>query len=162
VFFTLMGTSLKACGIDPGTAQTALVVWDGKAVLDKRLVPNLDVIDYLATTSCRIVACEHMQCYGMAVGKEVYETCYWIGRYWQVCDLMDLEWQRVYRSEIKSYWCHSAKANDSNVRAAVIDRLGAPGKKKTPGVTYGIAKDLWSALAIAVRAYDLKTGVKVA
>lgn len=154
-----MDTSLKVCGIDPGTEQTALVIWNGKAVLDKRLIPNQNVIDYLATVSCAAVACEHMQCYGMAVGKEVFETCYWIGKYWEVCDLMGLEWQRVYRSDVKSYWCHSPRASDSNVHAAIVDRLGAPGRKKTPGVTYGITKDLWSALAIAVRTHDLKTGV---
>ncbi len=152
-----MHKPLQVCGIDPGTVQTALVLWNGAAVLDKLIIPNQNVIDYLTTADCAVVACEHLQCYGMAVGKEVFETGYWIGRYWQVCELMGFEWQRVYRSDVKAYWCHSPKANDSNVRAAVIDTLGAPGKKKTPGVTYGISKDLWSALAIAVRAHALKT-----
>lgn len=153
--------NLCVCGIDPGTAQTALATWDGKSVLDKRIIPNQEVIDYLTNLTCSAVACEHLQCYGMSVGKEVFETGYWLGRYWQTCEIMGLEWQRVYRSDIKSYWCHSPKANDASVRTAVIDRLGAPGTKKAPGVTYGITKDLWSALAIAVRAHDLKTGLKV-
>src|SRR5271157_2072839 len=150
---------LKVCGLDPGTLQTAVVVWNGTTILDHQIIPNIKVIDYLTHTDCPVVACEHLQCYGMAVGKEVFETGYWIGRYWQVCDLMEIDWQRVFRSEIKAYWCHSLKAADSNIRAAIIDRLGKPGTKKAPGITYDIHKDLWSALAIAVRAHDLKISV---
>ena len=153
-----MPSSLTVLGIDPGTTQSALVAWNGSAVTDKQLIPNIQARNYLASTNCTTVACEHLQCYGMSVGKEVFETGYWIGRFWEVCDIMGFEWQRVYRSEIKSYWCHSAKANDSSIRTAIIDRLGPPGRKKTPGITYGISKDLWSALAIAVRTHDLKTG----
>lgn len=149
---------LKVCGLDPGTVQTALVVWDGLAILDRRIIPNQEVIACLAESEWPVVSCEHMECHGMSVGKETFETAYWIGRYWQVCEIMDIEWMRVVRSQIKSYWCHSQKATDSNVRTAVIDRLGPPGKKKQPGVTYGVAKDMWSALAIAVRCHDLKTG----
>lgn len=149
---------LKVCGVDPGTTKTAVVVWNGQAILDRRIIPNLDVIKYLADAGCQVVCCEHMECHGMAVGKETFETAYWIGRFWQVCDILDIEWMRVMRSTIKSYWCHSQKATDSNIRRAVLDRLGPPGVKKKPGVTYGVAKDMWSALAIAVRCHDIKSG----
>lgn len=151
-----MSSLLKVCGIDPGTAQSAFVVWNGSAIVEKSIIENLSSLAYLRQVECDLVACEHIQSYGMAVGKEVFETCYMVGRYWQVCSDRGVEWLRTFRSDVKAHWCHSPKANDSNIRAAVIDRLGAPGVKKAPGVTYGISKDLWSALAIAVRAHDLK------
>jgi hypothetical protein len=156
-----MSSLLKVCGIDPGTAQSAFVVWDGGMIIDRRIIANTDSLDYLKSVECGLVACEHIQSYGMAVGKEVFETCYWVGRYWQICSDRGISWLRTFRSEVKSHWCHSNKANDSNIRAAVIDRLGAPGVKRQPGVTYGVSKDMWSALAIAVRAHDLSAGLAV-
>jgi hypothetical protein len=42
------------------------------------------------------------------------------------------------------------KAKDANIRQALIDKIGPQGTKKDPGPTYGISKDVWSALAIAV------------
>ena len=47
-----------------------------------------------------------------------------------------------------------AHAKDSNVRMAMLDRWGAPGTKLSPGVTFGLAKDEWSALAIASTVTD--------
>jgi hypothetical protein len=155
-----MSSLLKVCGIDPGTSQSAFVVWDGATILDRQIIENVESLAYLNAVDCGLIACEHIQSYGMAVGKEVFETCYWVGRYWQICGVRGIEWCRTFRSEVKAHWCHSPKANDSNIRAAVIDRLGSPGVKKAPGVTYGVSKDLWSALAIAVRAYDIKTGIQ--
>lgn len=152
-----MNNSLTVCGIDPGTAQSAFVVWNGETILDKQIIENAASLAYLKSVDCGLIACEHIQSYGMAVGKEVFETCYWVGRYWQICVDRKIEWCKTFRSDVKSHWCHSLKANDSNIRAAVIDRLGPPGVKRSPGTTYGISKDLWSALAISVRAHDIKT-----
>ncbi|HET6477318.1 MAG TPA: hypothetical protein VFH93_14740 [Thermoleophilia bacterium] len=42
---------------------------------------------------------------------------------------------------------------DANIRQALLDRFGGPaavGRKAAPGPLYGIARDVWSALAIAV------------
>ena len=58
----------------------------------------------------------------------------------------------VYRQDVKQFLCHSARAKDGNIRQAIIDRLGPPGVKSAPGVTYGISKHLWSALAVALTA----------
>ncbi len=41
-----------------------------------------------------------------------------------------------------------------NIRQALIDRFGPPGKKKAPGATYGLSGDMWSALAVAVTFTD--------
>ena len=65
---------------------------------------------------------------------------------------------KVYRSEVKMKLCHSMRAKDGNIRQAIIDRYPATGggaipqigTKNQPGPLYGISKDLWSALAVAI------------
>jgi hypothetical protein len=143
---------MNVFAIDPGPVESAYVIWDGTRILDKGKVPSesiLPLIDMHAT-DCRIV-CEMIACYGMAVGAEVFETCVWIGRF---LEKVHGNMERIKRLECKMHLCHSARANDSNVRQALIDRLGAPGTKKAPGITYGVTKDIWAALAVAVTYHD--------
>ena len=66
----------------------------------------------------------------------------------------------VGRKEIVVALCGSARASDSNVRMALLDRFGgsaAVGRKAAPGPLYGISRDVWSALAIAVT-YTIQRG----
>jgi len=63
------------------------------------------------------------------------------------------------RKTVAAHLCNTSRANDSNIRQALIDRFGpgrekAIGTKKNPGPLYGIKKDLWSALAVAVTYAD--------
>lgn len=147
-------------GLDPGTVQSAYVVWNGERILEKGILPNSDMLlkcqEFNRISSSYHLAYEFMQSYGMAVGKEVFETVFWIGRFVQSC--ISLKPIRVYRKDIKLYFCNSMKAKDTNIRAALIDRFGPPGVKKEPGLLYGVKKDEWSALAIAVYAWDTMEG----
>ncbi len=99
---------------------------------------------------------EQIAAMGMAVGAEVFETCFWSGRFAQA-------WrgpcERLKRHEIKMHLCGNMRAKDANIRVALMDRFGGSqsvGKKKTPGPLYGIAGDQWSALAVAVTWYDTR------
>ena len=65
------------------------------------------------------------------------------------------KWFPVYRKDIKMHFCNSMRAKDKNIRQVLIDRFGAPGRKKHPGKTYEVKRDLWSALAIAVYTGDV-------
>ena len=141
-------------GIDPGPKQSAKVLWDGERLYEHsaEILANEDVrLDYSQEV---IVAVEHLQCFGMGVGREVFETAYWIGEYRRACKLANLTFIPVTRGEVKMHHCHSMRATDSNIRYALIDRFGAPGTKKAQGVTYGLKKDLWSAFAIATMTFD--------
>jgi hypothetical protein len=76
--------------------------------------------------------------------------------------LESLRCDRITRGEVKVHVCNSKKAKDANVRQALIDRLGKPGTKKAPGPTYGIAGDVWAALAVAVTWWDSRAVRQIA
>ena len=144
-------------GIDPGTTKTALVEWDGAQITDRRILPNSEALELVGKSMADDVVVEMVASYGMPVGKEVFETVLWIGRFIERATTTGKPVRRVYRKDIKLHLCHSLRAKDGNIRQALIDRLGEPGTKKAPGLTYGISKDLWAALAVAVYAHDNPT-----
>ncbi len=147
--------------IDPGSEQSAFVIWDHKnnSLLDKGIVPNAELLkrieilgkDEVATY---LMPVEMIACYGMAVGKSVFETLLWIGKFLHA--YQDKNPVLVYRKDVKIHHCNSMKAKDSNIRQVLIDRFGEVGTKKNPGKLYGISKDMWSALAIATYYGDLQ------
>ena len=148
--------------IDPGPTNSAWVLWDGTTIVERGLSPNAEVLHavggFAESRHVDQLAIEMIASYGMTVGKEVFETCVWIGRFMQAWKSSparaDADVKRVPRLQIKVHHCHNSRANDSNIRQALIDRLGAPGTKKNPGPTYGISKDLWAALAVALYVED--------
>jgi hypothetical protein len=159
------GTSISACtglsrrnllALDPGTEQTGCVHFlDGK-VASSAILHNEDVLDLLRHGTCESVACEMIASYGMPVGKEVFETCVWIGRFFQTWHdrVTPGYWDFIYRRDVKLHLCGSARAKDANIRQALLDRLGPQGTKKAPGPTYGVKSHAWAALAVAVCASD--------
>jgi hypothetical protein len=144
--------------IDPGTHESAILQWDGERISNPMIVANNAIVNALQIVPPQTDLCiEMVACYGMAVGKEVFETCVWIGRFDAVWTMTTGKAASLlFRQQVKLHHCNSARAKDANVRQALIDRLGAPGTKAQPGVTYGIKSHLWSALAIAVYAFDTK------
>lgn len=147
--------------IDPGNTESAyvLVEDDLSRVIEKGKVENFELLDIISRIShehnFEHIAIEMIASYGMAVGKTVFETCVWIGRFIQsVRNGFGVESNLIYRSEEKMCLCHSMKAKDSNIRQALIDRFGEVGTKKNPGYFYGFKKDIWSAMAVAVTYHD--------
>jgi len=147
--------------IDPGPEQSAWCLWDGQRLLGSGIQPNAEIlylIDEDPAWKGRL-AIEEIASYGMAVGKEVFRTCFESGRFAEA-------WRRtgngeahmVERRFIKMHHCHSARATDANIRQALIDRFGAPGKKKEPGMLFGVKSHIWAALALAVYAHDTAAG----
>jgi hypothetical protein len=136
-------------GIDPGPRESAIVVWDGVAVLSARDVPNAAVPHALAGVSAAI-ACEWIECFGMAVGREVFETVFAVGTFSAAATL-----RLIPRRDVKLHLCASLRAKDGNIRQALIDRFGVVGTKKNPGPLFGISQHRWAALAVAVTAHDL-------
>jgi hypothetical protein len=140
----------RVLAIDPGPEQSAYIGWNGSKLIDGGIVSNADMRIGLVSASwaCSydLFAIEMVACYGMAVGKEVFDTCLWIGRF---AECSPKEPRLVYRRDVKLHHCQSARAKDSNIRQALIDKYGPPGTKKAPGKTYGLKSHLWAAFAIA-------------
>jgi hypothetical protein len=135
--------------IDPGTTQSAYVVFDGRKVIRGEILPNENLLQLMrddAIAPHDVVACEMVASYGMAVGREVFETCVWIGRFIQVARAPV---RMVFRKDVKMHLCHSMRAKDGNIRQALLDKHGAVGTKKNPGPLYGVKSHLWAALAVA-------------
>ena len=147
-----MGVIILA--IDPWPTQSAWVRYSQASVpaeeskiLDFAITPNDELINVLGAMSANVLVIEMIASYGMAVGKDVFRTCVWIGQFIHA-------WHRrvelVYRMAVKMHLCNTTRARDSNVRQALLDKIGPQGVKKEPGPTYGMKKDLWAALAVAV------------
>ena len=140
--------------IDPGPERSAWVVYDGGCILRSKLAPNADLLETLrerphaGLPSHAHLAVEMVQSFGMPVGREVFETVFWAGRFVEAWG--GGPWSLVYRKDVKLHLCGSLRAKDSNIRQSLIDRLGPQGTKKAPGPTHGLKGDLWSALAVAV------------
>jgi Holliday junction resolvasome RuvABC endonuclease subunit len=132
--------------IDPGTVESAYVFWDSykKIILARGIVKNEDLLTIIWDTNFDVMAIEMVASYGMSVGKEVFETCLWIGRFMQASPYPV---ERVYRREVKMFLCGNMRAKDGNIRQALLDMLGKE-------VTKGVSKDVWSALAVAVAFAD--------
>ena len=142
---------MNVLAIDPGNKESAYVYFNG-AVDEAGKCPNETLLGMIEdSVHCDHMAIEMVQSFGMAVGAEVFETVYWIGRF---CQASPVPVTRVFRSDVKMHLCQSMRAKDGNIRQALIDRFGPPGKKKAPGATYGLSGDMWSALAVAVTFTD--------
>jgi hypothetical protein len=148
---------MKLLAVDPGPTESAFVIWNGMEIIQKGKVANNDLFPGIGVGACLdMMAIEMIASYGMAVGAEVFETCVVVGQFMERWKSYSggLPLLRVPRLKVKSHLCHSAKANDANIRQALIDRLGPPGKKKQPGPTFGVSGDVWAALAVAVTVWD--------
>ena len=165
-----MDRNLLLC-IDPGTTQSGWCLVDAKDYkpLHFGKDDNLEVEEWIMSYSTGMkatgqkpleVIIEMVDSYGMPVGREVFETCVWIGRFELLAQQCGCVLHRIYRSEEKTTICHSSKANDATIRQALVDRFAptasnyGKGTKDDPSVFYGFKKDCWAAYAIGVTYLD--------
>lgn len=153
---------MKLLAIDPGNIQSAFVIVDenlkpiefGKIDNDKLLykIGNDEEFE-----QCDMCAIEMIESYGMSVGKEVFDTCVWIGRFTQAM-LCDIPVEYIYRKEEKITICGSLKAKDSNIRQGLIDLFAqfdfknGKGTKANPDWFFGFKSDIWASYAVAYTA----------
>lgn len=139
---------MRILAIDPGPSESGVVIWqDG--VVDAFIRPNVEIRSRMKARtygSPDLCAIEMIASYGMPVGKDVFHTCIWIGRFMECAKLpINL----VYRKDVKLHLCGTPRAKDANIRQALIDKYGPVGVKKNPGKLYGISGHLWAAVAVA-------------
>ena len=147
--------------VDPGHTQSAYALMtshEAMPVIAKHgLVPNDELLRILSGYSFdkHTLALEQIQGMGMAVGREVFETCVWSGRFIQVWT--PAPYVRIPRRWVKQHLCGLDRAKDQNIRVAIMDRFGGAGAKGTkaePGPLYGVKADVWAAVAVGLTYFE--------
>ncbi len=155
---------MKILAIDPGDVYSAYCVMDSeynitefkkdenKAIM-KKMIDWLDYID--------AVIIERIANMGMPAGQTLFQTAEWIGRFSQEAE-KKVPVFYIFRRDEKLYICGSPRAKDTNIRASLIerfakfDKINGKGTKKNPDVFYGVTKDCWAAIAVAVTYLDME------
>lgn len=141
-------------GLDPGTEQSA-IVWVSSTHRDVEglILANQLHLEALRADSFKmpaVLVIEQIEAMGMAVGREVFQTVCWAGRF---CEAWEAHgWPVVWmtRRAVKLHLCGSMRAKDANIRQALVDRYGGKAATKKGGPLHGMASHKWSALALAV------------
>ena len=95
---------MEILAIDPGNTQSAAVLYDtnDKQIMEHMILPNQSMLEHLHQEPYDFLVIEMIACYGMAVGKDVFETVYWIGRFSQIAGGEERgKVARIYRGEVK-------------------------------------------------------------
>ena len=144
---------MRVLAIDPGSTQSGLCMINSKTYspIHAEKISNEEVLDLLPSPDTLVVI-EMVGHYGtgMPAGKDVFDTCVWIGRFLQHFTNCKLHVRQMMRMEVKMNLCRHPRAKDSNIRQALIDRFGEVGTKKNQGWFYGFKSDIWSAYACGV------------
>lgn len=146
---------MKVLAIDPGNRQSAWCMIDGETLkpLSFGKEENQVVLTAVQHLSYDSIVIERVASYGMAVGRDVFETCEWVGRFTQAARVPP---DYVYRQEEKLHLCGDSRAKDTNIRRALIDRFAqhdlknGKGTKKNPDWFYGFSADVWAAYAVGI------------
>ncbi|MCH5210415.1 MAG: hypothetical protein J1F01_05560 [Oscillospiraceae bacterium] len=161
---------MSILAIDPGNKESGWVIMDEETLepisFGKHENKSLDVsICSISPSPYTAVVIERVACYGMPVGKEVFETCEWIGRFTEALESRGAEVHYITRKDEKLNLCNSMQAKDSNIRRALIDRFAqhdlknGKGTKDNPDWFYGFKADIWVAYAVGVTWCDMQREV---
>lgn len=161
--------SKRILAIDPGNMESAYTIYQDGNIFRTDKIPNYDLIHRVRRFEYDVMAIEMIASYGMPVGKTVFETCLWIGRFIQLAVDRDILVRKVYRKDVKMFLCSSMRAKDGNIRQAIIDRYPATGGGRTPqvgvksnpGPLFGVSSDMWASLGVAITFDETNCGEPV-
>lgn len=156
--------------IDPGNIETGITVIDSKTFkpelavkMSNRTLIGSEIYNIVSDYEPQCAVIEMVAHYGsgMPAGSEVFDTCVWIGRYIEALRNEGIPVYTIKRMQVKLNLCGQARAKDSNVTQALVDRFakGEPnygkGTSKKKGWFYGFKADIWQSYAVGVTALDL-------
>ena len=142
--------------IDPGNEKTGWALMDGKTVVDHGVDENNAFKLRLSWCQCSVMAYEMVACFGMPVGREIFDTCVWIGMF---CEAFGPSHSHpVFRRDVKLHLCGNVRAKDGNIRQAILDMYEPSGGGKTPqigtkskpGPLYGVSTHIWPAIGVGL------------
>ena len=150
--------------IDPGNIHSGYCVidYDTYKPLEIGKIDNEDLRINVLGDDRHEVVIEMIASYGMAVGQTVFDTCVWVGRYYEKARYYNCNPQLMYRKDVKMNLCGQTRAKDSNIRQALVDRFsydrhaakGGKGTKADPGFFFGFKSDIWAAYGVGVTYID--------
>lgn len=153
---------MSILAIDPGNTESAYVLIDGYVPTGFGKLPNRELLGmlYRQVISADDTAIEMIEARGMSVDAATFDTCVWIGRFYEAISYKGAEPDLVKRRLVKLHHCGTSTAKDGNIAQALKDRFAygvrnhGKGTKKQPGWFYGFRADVWQAYALAVYTAD--------
>lgn len=144
--------AVNVVGIDPGTYESAAVKIRFNnlscEISDLIYADNTAVLEKLKdmTHDCDLVTIEMISSRGAPVGKSVFLTCLWIGRFMEhVANLQSIHF--LSRPEVNYLMCGRRTVSDSIIRNKLINTYAE--KFNDTQRLRDIKYDLWLALAAA-------------
>jgi len=155
--------------IDPGQRKSGWVLWDVDvgSVLAAEHTDNVQCREIVFPwfmqrydTHALLPIIETMRSYGKDVGISVFETCFWIGRFWDMFSCAGFHTLTLMRQDHVGQVLlgRNRRFNNGDIRKKLIEMYGAPGTKKTPGATALLAGNgghTWQAAALAATYLEL-------
>ncbi|MBA7500880.1 hypothetical protein ES704_03642 [subsurface metagenome] len=148
---------VKVFAIDPGTYESAFIIWDGENIGGFGILPNEDMLFKILEPGIEELIIEKIACYGFPVGQSTLDTCEWTGRFDQQWFL--LSGKRailITKNQVQVHHCKTTRSVDANINQVLRDKYAygvrnyGKGTKKDPGFFYGFKeKDHWDAFAVA-------------
>lgn len=161
-------------GIDPGTTESGVVVYDSAArrVLDSKsdfdnqgLAVWLDgnagvwwLPDESNYVSVDTIVCEWPAPMGQPLSHDLVDTIVWCGAFMWATPT-GIAFCKITRNQVKVSICGKCQGvKDAHVLCGVQERFGgkdaARGNKAAPGPLYGVSGHAWQALAAVIAAKE--------
>ena len=117
-------TLIHTLAIDPGTTKSGWCYLVDDQPMDYAWFDNEKIYALIKALACPVVI-EDIEHLGMPVGRDVFQTIRWTGRFdYLAREVMQQPVTYITRSKVKLSLCGSPRANDSTIRQAIIDRYG--------------------------------------
>jgi hypothetical protein len=157
---------MKLLSIDPGPVMSAFVILDGDTYrplqfdkLENAALRKLIRNETFDSEKDR-AAIEMVVSYGKAVSVSIFDTVFWIGRYFECAFRRGLKPERLPRRDVKLYLTGRLNTRDSDIKNVLIERFAThdrktgKGTKSKPDWFYGFKADVWAAYAVGVAWLD--------
>jgi len=133
-------------GVDPGTTESGYVTYNNETeeIYAFGKISNERMLGIVEGGQADVMAIETICSYGARVGKETFETCFFIGKCMQAFKGTHY---RIKRVDEKKYICGTGAAKDCGIRQELLDRFEPdliPGKRPK-GKLKGFKSDIYSA-----------------
>lgn len=141
--------------IDPGNVDSAYCFIDSDSLKPESFEKTGNaLVRAVVDSGCYdVLVIERVASYGMAVGKDVFQTCEWIGRFTEAGERAEKPIHYIYRRDEKLHICGDSRAKDANIKQALVERFArhdfkqGKGTKARPDFFYGFKADVWQAYA---------------